>query len=318
MDKQENKPRRRPWLLLELMLILVLTGLAMLLMPALSGVANEKTRTVPAGFDIVQDVEYARVGGHPLVLDIYDPRPPDSEPRPVAVFIHGGAWRGGDKRGGAIYLRQLVEAGYLCFSVNYRLSGQAKYPAQIHDCKAAVRWIRKHCEQYGGDPGRIAALGPSAGGHLVALLAMSNGDPTLEGTVGDCLDESSAVQVVADWFGPSDLVKMGDAEIHDWHRDILEDLFGQPLEEIPGVLAEASPALHVDAADVPVIIIHGTADDTVPVEQSRHFNAVLAAAGVDVEYVEVEGGKHGHFRGCDPDHWELIDLMIAFFDEHLE
>ena len=301
-----------------ILLVVLFAGISLLLFPVFGSVSSSvEPRLTPAGIMAMRDVTYAEVDGMELALDIYAPQPGAEPVRPVAVYIHGGAWRGGDKRGGAQFLRRLAGAGYLGFSVNYRLSGEAHYPAQIHDCKAAIRWVRAHCAEYGGDPERIAVCGASAGGHLAALLAMSNGEAALEGEVGDCLEVGSEVQVVADWFGPSDLAVMERDNAQEWHRHVLEELFGRPLDELGDALRDASPASYVDSGDVPVLIIHGTADETVPVGQSQYFERVLEKAGVPVEYIEVPGGGHGDFRGCDPSREELIEAMVAFFNEHL-
>ncbi len=271
---------------------------------------------LPDGVVIERDIPYAEVDGRPLLLDVTIPAAPEDQPWPVAIFIHGGAWHAGDKSNGARYVLDLARAGYLGFSINYRLTQQATFPAQIHDCKAAVRWVRAHAAEYGGDPDRIAVLGQSAGGHLATLLALSAGDPALEGAVGDFDYVSSEVQVAANWYGPSDL-RSGSEALQRWQRVVMRELLGALPEEVPELAAAASPITYVDSGDPPLIIIHGDADPTVSVWQSQVLHRAVSDAGVPAVYIEVPAGGHGQFRYTDPDQDELVAAMIAFFDEQL-
>ena len=159
-----------------------------------------KSPAVPAGVKAMRDVEYARVDGKPLLLDLYLPAKA-AQPMPVIVWIHGGAWRAGSKeRCPAI---PMAAQGYAVASINYRLTNVATFPAQIYDCKAAIRWMRAHAKEYGFDPDRIGVWGGSAGGHLVSLLGTSGGVKELEGDVGGNLNFSSRVQAVAVFCGPN-------------------------------------------------------------------------------------------------------------------
>lgn len=264
---------------------------------------------------VTEDVTYATVDGVKLKLDIYQPRTQDRRLRRIAVHIHGGAWKGGDKESARAFMPELIRAGYIGFAVNYRLSGDAKFPAQIHDCKAAIRWIRKNAKDYSGDPSRIAVFGTSAGGHLVSLLGTSGGIEELEGDVG-VTGVSSDVQVVCDWFGPSNLVTVH-KNLPDENNPVVK-LLGSPISDARELAALASPITHVDSGDPPFLIIHGANDPTVPVEQSRAFCQALEDAGVVVKYIEVPEGKHGGFHDTDPNQNELIGEMIEFFDEHLK
>ena len=155
------------------------------------------------GVKALRNLEYARVGDKKLLLDLYLPEKPQG-PLPLVIWIHGGAWLGGDKAD--CPARRLVQRGYAVASVNYRLSNEAIFPAQIKDCKAAVRWLRAHTAEYGLDAGHFGVWGASAGGHLVALLGTS-GD-TKDFDKGENLGVSSRVQAVCDWFGPTDLLQM--------------------------------------------------------------------------------------------------------------
>jgi acetyl esterase/lipase len=263
---------------------------------------------------ITEDVTYATVDGVKLKLDIYQPRSKDPRLRRIAVHIHGGAWKGGDKESARAYMRELIRAGYIGFAVNYRLSGEAKFPVQIHDCKAAIRWIRENAKDYSGDPDCIAVFGTSAGGHLAALLGTSGGVDELEGDVGET-GVSSDVQAVCDWFGPSNLFTVHQ-NLPD-ERNPVVDLLGAPIGEARELAALASPIIHVDSKDPPFLIIHGAEDPTVPVEQSRTFYQALKDADVIAKYIEVPEGKHGGFPDTDPNQYELIGEMIDFFDEHM-
>jgi acetyl esterase/lipase len=294
-------------------LLVVASGL---LVTALAAKGPPGYWRLPDGVVIERDIPFAEVDGRPLLLDVMIPATPADQPWPVAIFIHGGAWHAGDKSNGARYVLDLARAGYLGFSINYRLTQQAPFPAQIHDCKAAVRWVRAHAAEYGGDPNRIAVLGPSAGGHLATLLALSGGDAQLEGTVGDHLDVSSDVQVAANWFGPSDL-RAGSEELQRWQRTVMRELLGALPEDVPEVAVAASPITYVDPGDPPLIIIHGDADPTVSVWQSQVLYRAASDAGVPTVYIEVPEGGHGQFRYTDPDHDELVARMIEFFDEQL-
>jgi acetyl esterase/lipase len=264
------------------------------------------------GVRLTRDVTYATVDGTALKLDAYEPVTKDRE-RPVVVYIHGGGWKGGDKNGGARFLLPLVQAGYVGFSINYRLSGEAQFPAQIYDCKAAIRWVRKHAAEYGGDGTRVGVFGTSAGGHLVALLGTSNGVKALEGSEG-MTGVSSDVQAVCDWFGPSDLAKPGMGDNPD---GLVARLLGAKVKDAPELAAQASPVTYIDRTDPPFLIIHGMSDPLVPIAQSRELRDELAKAGVSVKLIEVPGGKHGGFERTTPNQRELMQNMLAFFDKHL-
>jgi len=294
--------------------VLLAGALTALLVTALQAAApTVEAWQMPDGVRVIRDVEYARVNGQPLLVDIVMPPEKFSEPRPVVIFIHGGAWRAGDRRGGMRYLLPLARAGYTGFSIDYRLTNRARFPAQLHDCKAGVRWVRAHAAEYGAAPDWIGITGTSAGAHLAALVALSGGEPATEGDVGDCLDTSSKVQALVDWFGPTDLRYLGE-DPDGWQKAILHELLGGLPSEVPELAALASPITHIDAGDPPVLIIHGDADKTVPVELSRVFHEALADADVEVEYIEVERGGHAKFRNTKPDQEDLVRLMIEFFD----
>ncbi len=281
---------------------------------------------IPPGVKALRDVEYARVGELPLTLDIYlpdapAPAKPAKENRPVIVWIHGGGWSAGSKANcpAAVF----VPAGFAAVSIDYRLTPLAPFPAQIHDCKAAVRWVRAHAAEYGFDPDHVGVWGGSAGGHLAALLGTSGGDKELEGTVGGNLDQSSAVQAVCDWFGPTDIVKLAHADGSPAEKPVdpaapaneaagpLDSLVGGPIHDHLDLARKASPMNFISKDDPPVLIMHGDKDSLVPISQSEMFNDALKAAGVDVKMHVVKGAGHG-FRGPAE-----IQMVGDFFREKL-
>lgn len=235
------------------------------------------------------DLVYTRQP-RPLRLDLH--LPAGTPPFPVVVWVHGGGWQGGEKtlRPGHQALRQR-DRGYAVASVEYRLSGEALFPAQIADCKAALRWLRANAGLYGLDPARVAAWGSSAGGHLVALLGTSAGAAALTDPAQGGGGQPEAVQAVVDWYGPVDFLLLPGAH-HD--ADSPESrLLGCDVDDCPERAALASPLTYVDAADPPFLIQHGSADPVVDPNQSVLLHAALLAAGVPSAHVVLEGAGHG-------------------------
>ena len=259
--------------------------------------------------------------GHPRqTLDLYLPAEGPDGDRPLIVWIHGGAWLGGDKRGGPAL--PFLQRGYAVASVNYRLSSDAPFPAQIEDCKAAIRWLRAHAGQHGIDPDRIGVWGSSAGGHLVALLGTSTDVEAFD--VGPNRDVSSRVQAVCDFYGPTDLLSMGAQSRpgsridHDAADSPESRLVGGPIQQRTERARKASPISYVSKERAgripPFLILHGDRDDTVPIGQSEHLHRALRDAGVASEYHVVEGAGHG---GGDFNGPEVRRRVERFFAEHL-
>lgn len=227
------------------------------------------------------NVQYAQApGGLGLMLDLYLPRDEAHRgPWPVVVWIHGGGWAFGDKY--PCPAQFLTRHGFAVASVNYRLAPLAIHPAQIQDCKAAVRWLRAHAAAYHLDPDRIGVVGQSAGAHLAALLGTSANERALEGRLGP-LDVSSRVQAVCAVSGPMDLRPelLGEVALTDNARDLVSKFIGGPLDEKRKELAEASPATYASGDDPPFLLIHGERDSLVPVNQSRRMQDALARSGV--------------------------------------
>ena len=261
------------------------------------------------------DIPYAANENTRQALDLYLPTAKSETPRPVIVFIHGGGWRNGDKKSGRGRLLPFVRSGnYAGVSVGYRLTDEAQWPSQIHDCKAAIRWIRAHATEYNFDPNKIGIMGTSAGGHLVAMLGTSGDVKELEGDLGKHDDEDSRVTCVVDFFGPTEMLTMGKSPGLDHNAPGSPEakLLGGPVQETKDVARSASPITHVTKDDAPFLIIHGTNDPLVPFEQSTKFQKRLKEAGVSATLITIKNGKHGGFRN------EQMDQMIeAFFNKHL-
>src|SRR6266581_2122923 len=263
---------------------------------------------------IQRDLVYKRVNGAVLTLDLYCPEKV-SGPAPVIVWVHGGGWRtGGKKRCPAV---ALVPDGYAVASIDYRLSSTAPFPAQIEDCKAAVRWLRANASTYHLDPDHIGAWGHSAGGHLAALLGTSGGVRELEGT-GDNMSYSSRVQAVCDVAGPSDLVRLYQEASQSRggkSGKVMSDvaaLVGSSAEQNVTTSTAASPIHYVSKDDPPFLIIHGENDTTIPVTQAESFAAALKAAGVETT-LEIANGR-GHGAGGP----KSQPMIKAFFDKYLK
>ena len=213
-------------------------------------------------------------------LDIYLPATGVS-PYPVILAIHGGGFLSGNKTDMQItpMLRALTR-GYAVVPIDYRLSSEAKFPAQINDVKAAIRWVRANAARFGLDPKRIAVWGDSAGGYLAALAGTSGGVARLSDPSQGNAGKSDRVQAVIDWFGPITLRRV-DADFpagytgRRFSTSLLSEYLGVDWRKFPGKVKAADPTTYISAGDPPFLIEHGTADGTVPVQQSKRFAAAL-------------------------------------------
>ncbi len=248
---------------------------------------------LPEGTIVERDLVYGHEGRRDLKLDLY--LPPGDAPKPLLIWIHGGAWSMGSKNAPSP-AQQFVASGYAVAHVEYRFSQEARWPAQIQDCKAAVRWLRANAAKYHYDPQRFAVWGSSAGGHLVAMLGTSGGVPELEGT-GNDLKESSNVQAVVDWFGPTDFLQMdkaGSSMNHDAANSPESHLIGGAIQENREAAAKANPITYIGKGALPpFLIMHGERDRTVPFNQSELLRDALQAAHADVTFRPVPGAGHG-------------------------
>ncbi len=272
---------------------------------------------VPDSMEAIRDIPYAETDNRRQALDLYLPkRPADAPPLPVIIWIHGGAWQSGDRASGFGQLRALVQSGdYAGVSVGYRLTNEAHWPAQIFDCKAAIRWIRGQAKKYNLDADHIGVWGSSAGGHLVAMLGTSGGVESLEGQLGSFREQSSRVACVVDFFGPAELLTMGDAPGSFDHNSPTSPeslLVGGPVQETKEVAQQASPITFVSPDDPPILIVHGNQDMTVPYDQSVRLHDRLTRTGVDSTFITIDGGGHGGFASR-----ALNERVRAFFDKHL-
>jgi len=261
---------------------------------------------------ILPDIPYVPNALPRQRLDLYLPAQTGA-PRPLVAYIHGGGWRGGTKSN--CPAPGLVPLGYAVASIEYRFSQDAPYPAQIEDCKAAIRWLRAHSSEYGIDPSRIGVWGASAGGHLVALLGVTGHIRDFD--IGPNLDQSSAVQCVVDFFGPTDFLKYGNPPSggHDAPDSLVAQLLGGPIATHQARARSASPLYFVTGDAAPFLIIHGDKDPIVPLQQSQEFQDALQRAGVECALHVVAGSGHG---GPGFNTAEDRDLVVNFLNRHLK
>jgi len=249
--------------------------------------------TSTADIQIIKDVEYAKVDDKSLLLDIYSPKIISGTKKlPVILWIHGNRWRSGTKEQCPVSQSLPVE-GFIVISINYRLSGEALFPAQIYDIKAAVRWIKANAGKYNFDADKVIAMGNSAGGHLVAMLGTTGDVKELEGTVGGNLEYSSRVSSVVDLFGPTNFITMqSECKIKGCSMLPTEQLLGCKVLQCPDKARQASPITYVTDDDPPFLILHGDKDPLIPPAQSAELNNKLKSAGVDSNLIVAKGFGH--------------------------
>jgi acetyl esterase/lipase len=272
----------------------------------------------PPPSDIVQIHNYVfgKGGDHDLHAEIAYPKNATG-PLPAVIDIHGGGWiEGGISENRAA---QIAQHGYFAASIEYRLSNAAKWPAQIQDCKCAVRWLRADAAKYNVDSNRIGVWGQSAGGHLVACLGTMADVKEYEGD-GGYPGVSSAVQAVVDYFGPTDLL-LTDL-IPQNVNGLLIGLLGVPRSQNPDLWKSASPFFYVKAGDPPTLIVQGDSDGIVPMAQSTVFDAALAKAGVPHQLIIVKNADHGFAavpgKTIDPTGAEIENAVYTFLDKYLK
>lgn len=253
---------------------------------------------------VLRDMEYVPSGHERNRLDLYLPDQAGL-PLPVIVWVHGGGWRGGDKA--SCPVSSFATNGYAVAAINYRFSQHAIFPAQIYDCKAAIRWLRANAGKYGLDSEDIGAWGSSAGGHLVALLGTTTNAKDFDGPGGHA-DQSSRVQAVVDWYGPTDFLTVG-------AKDTRASLLGGDAQAVRERAIQASPMTYVTGAAAPFLIMHGDEDKTVPLAQSQVFAEALRAAGADVTLVILPGAGHGGAEFASPVNLNRVE---QFFAKHLK
>lgn len=260
-----------------------------------------------------EDVAFATVGDHPLKLDLSFPHEPHGAP--LVVFIHGGGWSSGSYK--QCYAEFLTDYGFAVASISYRLSDQATFPAQIHDCKAAIRWLRAHAAHYSYDATRIGAVGTSAGGHLAMLLGVTGDHDGLEGEVGRELAASSRIQAVVSYFAPSDFVyrsRNQPSKTEDRQGSVYRLLGGAVSQNIAKSKL-ASPVYHVTADDPPLLMLHGRDDKVVLPDQTQRMKEAYQRAGADVTVGLVDGAGHG---GPEFATDRYVQQVVEFLTVHLK
>jgi acetyl esterase/lipase len=277
-----------------------------------AGSAAGQERNLRDRIDVQTDIEYAKAGDISLQLDFYKPKEAATQPRPLVVWIHGGGWQNGNKSSGLGRLARFVASGdYVGASVGYRLTDKGTWPAQIHDCKAAIRYLRANAGKLGIQPDKIGVWGSSAGGHLVSMLGTSGDVQEVEGDLGTT-GVSSRVACVVDYCGPSDFLAFGlDSPRMNQPGQPVYKLFGGPTKDKADLAKQASPVTYVTKDDPPFLIVHGTDDRTVPFNQGERFHKAQKEAGINSTFIKIEGGGHG-IGGA-----EVEARVRTFFDKHL-
>ncbi|MFA4947871.1 MAG: alpha/beta hydrolase [Candidatus Krumholzibacteriia bacterium] len=273
---------------------------------------SSRVPPVPRGTTVYRDIAYV-TNGHPRQkLDLYLPK--GAENPPLMILIHGGGFKEGDKseENAAQWLTQC----YAVASLNYRFSSDAVFPAQIGDCKAAVRWLRANAKKYGYDSNRFGARGSSAGGYLVTMLGTTGA--TRKFDVGENLDVSSRVQAVADRYGPTDFLqmdahRMSGGPVNNTPDSPASELIGGNIADNRDKVENANPINYVTKDCPPFIIVHGDSDPLVPHHQSELLVAALAKAGIPVTLYTVKGGGHGGFDDPNAD-----AVVREFFARYLK
>lgn len=259
---------------------------------------------------INKDLAYVANGHARQKLDVFLPPNPAAS-CPLLVWIHGGAWKEGSKENCPAL--GMLGKGWVVASINYRFSQHAIFPAQIEDCKAAIRWLRANATRYHIDKDRVAVWGASAGGHLAAMLATAG--EIKEFDVGENLDQSSAVKCAINWFGPTDFLNWGEQSVIKAENpdDVVAKLFGGPVSKNKALATKGSPLHWVTKASAPMLIMHGDKDPLVPLQQSELLRDAYKAAGADCTLQVYPGMGHGGPLFSDE---AALKLMVGFLEKH--
>jgi acetyl esterase/lipase len=274
-----------------------------------TGVDFSKSKAIRFDYNIV----FAKGGTQELRLDLVMPVEGEG-PFPAIICLHSGGWVGGERQQMKGTLSALARRGYVAVSPDYRLAPRDRFPAQVEDCKAAVRWLRANAEKYRINAEKIGVFGFSAGGHLACMLGVTGKDDGLEGQGGNA-EQSSAVQAVVSFFGPTDFTQSG------WSKEVCErhlaPFLGGTAEEKADVYRRASPMTYASKNAPPFLFVHGTADDIVPIQQSEEMVKKLREVGVSARLIAVPGEGHG-WGWNQKDRLTSLAHMIDFFDENLK
>ena len=241
----------------------------------------------------VKNLQYAEVDGKPLLLDLYLPEKPKGSP--LVIWVHGGGWKGGSKQN--CFVKWLSNFGYTVASINYRLVDVAKWPAQLHDCKGAIRWLRANAQTYGYNPDCVIAAGASAGGHLVALLGTTGDSEELEGNVGGNSEQSSRVQAVVDYYGATDFLLRSRTQSWKVNKlgSVVYNLLGGPANQLVDKAKQASAKFHVTPNDAPLLVFHGGKDTTVLMNQTDAIEEAYKKHNLPVTVYRLKDAGHGGF-----------------------
>lgn len=260
-----------------------------------------------------KDVVYGTVDGKRLALDVF--LPARDEAAPLLVWVHGGTWSQGTK---AQVRREFLEHGIATASIDFRQSTEARFLAQVHDIKAAIRFLRANARTYGYRAEKIAIAGSSSGGHLAALVGVTNGHRDLEGTIGDHVNESSDVQAIVSYFGASNLMTILAQSTPfglNVRRPALERLLGALPEDARELATIASPVTHVDRRDPPLFLLHGDQDPQMPINQSLELQGAYERFGLEVHFRAVRGAAHGGEVFYSAPH---LTPVLSFLDRVLD
>jgi acetyl esterase/lipase len=265
---------------------------------------------VAATVEKTADVEYARVADKSLKLDLYQLA--GTTGSPLLVWVHGGAWERGSKE--PMPLTALVERGFAIASLDFSPASAAPFPGQVHEIKAAIRFLRSQAARYGFDATRIGILGASSGGHLAALVGVTNGHRELEGTLGDHAGTSSDVQAIVSYFGASNLttiLKQSTPFGLNIREPSLKTLLGASPAENDTVARLASPVFQLDASDPPLLLLHGDQDPQMPINQSHELEGAYEQQGLQVDFIVVHGAAHGGDAFYSADNVERVVTFLG-------
>jgi acetyl esterase/lipase len=266
-----------------------------------------------AGAPSHADVPYVTSAtGEQLKLDLYLP---GSAGAPLLVYLHGGGWENGNKT--AMPLEPLVARGFAIASLDFSPASKARFPGQIHEIKAGIRFLRAEASRYGYDASRIGIVGASSGAHLAAVVGTSNGSTELEGALGDHRDQSSEVQAIVSYFAATNLTTIL-AQSTPFGLNIREPallrLLGAPPKDAEALAKLASPVFQVDRADPPLLMFHGDQDPQMPINQSHELQGAYERQGLQVDFIVVHGAAHGGDAFYTP---ENVERVVTFLGAQL-
>ncbi|MCK6548864.1 alpha/beta hydrolase [Myxococcota bacterium] len=260
--------------------------------------------------EVVRGVVFREVGGVKLRLDVYRPRS-RTAPLPIVMYVHGGGWVVGTRRQSRFMMYELAAAGFAVFSISYRLAPRHPLPLATEDVKAALAWVRAHAKEYDADGARVAVIGGSAGGHLAAMLALTQNDPSFQPGFEDA-DTSVSGAVI--FYGPAELTRVFEVEPHfGWARYLEQLVFRQRFRDAPDLFRRHEPVAHVRADAPPILLVHGELDVLVPLAISRRFAEALSSAGAEsVHLLEIPWAHHAFELFPTPVHQRAVRVVLRF------